>query len=98
MTGVAVLRWTRRALGRLDSIGDHIARDNSAAAKRVVARIVSAAEHLKANPALGRAGRIGGTRELVLGDIPYIVAYRVADADIEILTILHTSQEWPEAL
>lgn len=92
------LRWTRRALSRLDAIGDYIARDNSVAAKRVVARIVAAAEHLRANPSLGRAGRIGGTRELVLGDIPYIIAYRVSDGQVEILAILHTSQEWPAAL
>ncbi|EMS96039.1 hypothetical protein H009_19352 [Agrobacterium tumefaciens str. Cherry 2E-2-2] len=46
---------------------------------------------------MGRVGRIRGTREAVLPDISYIIAYRVG-GDIEILTIIHTSQRWPSAL
>lgn len=46
---------------------------------------------------MGRVGRIRGTRETVLSDISYIIAYRVGE-DIEILTIIHTSQRWPSAL
>lgn len=46
---------------------------------------------------MGRVGRIRGTREAVLSDISYIIAYRVS-GDIEILTIIHTSQRWPSAL
>ena len=45
-------------------------------------------------PATGRAGR---TRELVLGDIPYIIPYRVGH-DVEILTIMHAQQRWPSVL
>lgn len=92
------LEWTRRALRRLESIGDHIARDNPAAADRVIARFRSAAEKLAAFPAMGRVGRIAGTRELVLTDVPYIIAYRVTEPRIDILTIVHTSQRWPEQL
>lgn len=39
-----------------------------------------------------------GTRELVLAKIPYIIAYRVAENDIEILTVMHTAQRWPKQL
>ena len=92
------LRWTRRALRRLESIGDVIAQENPAAADSVNERLRSATEKLLTHPALGRAGRISGTRELVLTDIPYIIAYRVTEARIEILTIIHTSQRWPEKL
>jgi toxin ParE1/3/4 len=45
---------------------------------------------------MGRQGRVTNTREMVLTDIPYVIAYRVTDADIEILTILHTSQRLPD--
>jgi plasmid stabilization system protein ParE len=55
-------------------------------------------EALAEYPALGRPGRIDGTRELALPDIPYIVAYRVGERDVEILAILHTSQRWPDLL
>ena len=46
---------------------------------------------------MGRVGRIRGTWEGVLSDISYIIAYRVGE-DVEILTIIHTSQRWPSAL
>jgi addiction module RelE/StbE family toxin len=92
------LHWTRRALRRLDSIGSYIAADNPDAAEKVVSRLVSATQLLVQNPALGRPGRIPGTRELVLVDIPYIIAYRVERGAIELLTVMHTSQQWPERL
>jgi addiction module RelE/StbE family toxin len=92
------VRWTRRALRRLDEIGGYIARDNPNAAGRVIARIVSAVDHLATYPSLGRTGRIKGTNELVLTDIPYIIAYRVTPASVEILTVMHAAQKWPDAL
>ena len=91
------IRWTLRALRRLDEIGAHIEQDNPAAAARVISRIVSAADMLVEQPAIGRVGRIKGTREAVLSDISYIIAYRVG-RDIEIQTIIHTSRRWPSAL
>ncbi|CCD88382.1 Addiction module toxin, RelE/StbE family [Bradyrhizobium sp. ORS 285] len=92
------LRWTRRALNRLDQIGAYIAENNPAAAARVVARIVVGVDSLAEHPAKGRPGRISGTRELVLTDIPYIVAYRVTPGSIEVLTVIHAAQRWPDTL
>ena len=92
------VRWTIRALRRLDQIGAFIAKDNPNAAARVVARIVSAADNLGEQPAMGRIGRIRGTRELVLTDIPYLVPYRVVGREIEIITVMHESQKWPGQL
>lgn len=91
------IRWTMRALRRLDEFGAHIQKDNPDAAARVVARIVSAVDMLANFPATGRVGRINGTRELVLADIPYIIPYRVGQ-EIEILTVMHAHQRWPSAL
>jgi addiction module RelE/StbE family toxin len=92
------IRWTKRALRRLDQIGAHITKDNPAAAARVVARIVAAVDALDDHPAMGRTGRLTGTRELVLADIPYIIPYRVTRNDVEILTVMHAAQRWPEEL
>jgi toxin ParE1/3/4 len=50
------------------------------------------------HPEIGRVGRIPGTRELVIPGLPYIVPYRVKSAAIQILGVLHTSQEWPQDL
>lgn len=66
------------------------------AARRIVARIRSAVEHLRAHPKLGRPGRVAGTRELVVSDTPFIVPYRVRESGIEILTVLHAARRWPE--
>jgi toxin ParE1/3/4 len=97
MTGRA-LRWTRRALRRLDQIGAHIALDNPEAAASVVTRLAAMTDVLAAHPNLGRPGRLEGTRELVVPGLPYIVAYRVMPASVDILTVIHTAQEWPKAL
>jgi toxin ParE1/3/4 len=93
-----VIRWTVRAVRRLDMVGAHIARDDPQAAARIVARLVSAVELLADQPAIGRVGRIEGTRELVFADIPYVVAYRVGPTAVEILTVMHTAQKWHESL
>jgi addiction module RelE/StbE family toxin len=91
------IRWTVRALRRLDEIGAYIQNDGPDAAARVVARLVASVDMLAELPAAGRIGRITGTREVVLSDIPYIIAYRVRQ-DIEIITVMHASQKWPKKL
>ena len=48
--------------------------------------------------ALGRPGRVPGTRELVIGGLPYVIPYRMRDGAIEILRVLHTSRRWPDDL
>ncbi|MDO5897277.1 type II toxin-antitoxin system RelE/ParE family toxin [Agrobacterium sp. Azo12] len=91
------IRWTVRALRRLDEIGSYIEQDDPDAAARVVARIVASVDMLAEMPAAGRIGRIASTREVVLSDIPYIIPYRVRQ-DIEIITVMHASQKWPKRL
>ncbi|MEP7454233.1 type II toxin-antitoxin system RelE/ParE family toxin [Phyllobacterium sp. SB3] len=88
------IRWTLRALRLLDEIGNYIEQDNPTAAAQVVARVVSAVDKLVHLPAIGRVGRIKGTREIVLPYISYIIPYRVG-WDIEILTVMHAHQQWP---
>lgn len=91
------LRWTRPALDDLEAIGHYIRRNNSAAiASRVVARIFDSADMLIKFPDSGRAGRIHGTRELVVTDTPFIAPYRVQENYVEILAVFHSSRQWPE--
>ncbi len=93
------LRWTRRAESDLDNIADYIGQDSPEAAARVVLELIDQTEAmLTRHVALGRPGRILGTRELVIGRLPYVVPYRVRDSDIEILRVLHTSRRWPSEL
>ncbi len=93
------LRWTRLADGDLNNIAAYIGQDGPAAAARVILELIDQTEALLTrHAALGRPGRVIGTRELVIGGLPYIIPYRVRDDDIEILRVLHTSRRWPEDL
>ena len=87
--------WRRVALRDLASIHDYIAQDNPAAATRVRATIRYAVAALSEHPYLGRAGRVEGTGELIIGSFPYIVAYRVAEETVRVLAVIHTSRQWP---
>lgn len=81
--------WTRRAVRNLDSIFDHIVKDNLAAALRLGEEIQHRVALLADHPQLGRAGRLIGTRELVVHE-HYVVPYRVVKGRVEILTVQHT--------
>lgn len=91
------IRWLRAALANLDQIGDHIARDDPAAARRLVARIQQAITLLAKHPEIGRPGRVPGTRELVVPGTAYFIPYRVGAEAVEILRIIHGAQLWPPA-
>ena len=91
------LRWTKPALRDLEAIGDYIARENSTlVAARVVTAILEQTDNLRAFPHIGRAGRVSGTRELVVVNTPFIAPYRVRDAEIEILAVFHGARQWPD--
>ncbi|MBK5960710.1 hypothetical protein CCR97_21250 [Rhodoplanes elegans] len=89
-------RWTAPALRDLEAIGDYIARDDRAAAARMIGRILDQTDLLADQPHLGRAGRIAGTRELVVTSTPFVVPYRVRNGNVEILAVFHGARRWPE--
>ena len=88
--------WTEPAARALESIQDYIARDNRRAAWEVGERVRQAVNQLEEFPKLGRPGRVRGTLELVVPDLPYIVPYRIKGSEIQILSVYHTSRKWPE--
>src|SRR2546429_486234 len=47
-------------------------------------------------PISGRAGRVPGTRELIISNTPFIVAYAIEKTDIVVLAVYHGAQHWPE--
>lgn len=89
------LSWARNALGDLKDAGAFIAEENPQAARVMAQRVREAVEYLLAHPALGRAGRVRGTRELVVSGTPFIVVYRTRFDQIEILRMLHHARMWP---
>ena len=92
------VRWTRLALADLDSVYEYIAPDDPSAALRVMERIERAVSVLSRHPEARRAGRIGGTRELVVSGTPFIVPYRLRRDAIQVLAVIHASRKWPTSL
>lgn len=89
------VRWLNRALQNLDAEAAYIAQDNPKAAKECVAHILNSVQQLTNHPNIGRAGRVFGTRELVITHYPYIVPYRIKNDTVEVLRVFHTSRKWP---
>jgi len=88
---VRAIAWDDRALTDLEAIGEYIARDNRAAAKRVVEYIVKTAHALQSMPFLG-VEVDADLREFVLTRFPYVLSYEVTDDEVRILAIFHQNQ------
>ncbi len=92
------IRWLRTALRNLQQEAEYIAQEDPAAAQRVVGRVGDAVRLLEDHPSMGRAGRVPGTRELVVSGTPYIVPYRVRGQEIEMLRVYHGARKWPKRI
>lgn len=88
------LVWTRRAVRSRAAIFDHIESDDPAAALRMDALFEEATGLLLEHPALGRPGRVPGTRELVAHP-SYVIIYDVRVDTVRILHLLHSARRWP---
>lgn len=86
-----MLKWTKTALRTLDEIAGYIAQDKPERASSFVRDLRAGTSKLESFPAMGRAGRVPGTRELVLHK-NYLAIYRVKGGDVEILRIHHVAR------
>jgi addiction module RelE/StbE family toxin len=88
--------WTRTAIRDLSNAKEYIGRDNPGAAREIASKIVDAAERIIQFPEVGRAGKVSGTRELVVPGTQYLIVYRMKKNAIHFLRVLHGHQKWPE--
>ena len=88
--------WSPTAISDLESIRNNIAKDSPAAARKISARIKEAVNRLINFPLSGRAGRVPGTRELVVPGTAYIAAYTIQGDEVRIASVPHGRQRWPE--
>ncbi len=88
--------WTVSARIDVQGARQYIAQHDQNGARRVAMAIGVAVERIIEVPSLGHAGRVEGTRELVIPHTPYIVAYSVVGEYIVVLAVVHSAQEWPE--
>jgi toxin ParE1/3/4 len=79
-----------------DDIGSYISQDNPAAAIKLDQSFEMAGVRLGRFPLSGRPGDIDDTRELIPHP-SYRIVYTVADQELLILRVVHTSRQWPPA-
>ncbi len=91
-----MIRYTASALADIDQAISYLEERNVRAAEELRARLEAAIERLGRMPMIGRTGRVAGTREWSVVNAPYILAYRVIGADIEILAVRHERRRWPD--
>lgn len=90
-----VIEWLPLAsTNRFEQL-DYIAEDNPLAAITQDEQIEHQVDMLMQQPQMGRPGRKKGTRELVISRTPFIVVYRVKGTRIEVIRLLHSSQQYP---
>ena len=91
------IRWLEDSIQDLIALRQYIEQENPAAAKRVAKTIIQSVNLLLDQPGIGRAGRVPNSRELVVTGTPFLVPYRIKNNTIEILRVLHSARQWPEA-
>jgi len=89
------IRWEEEALSDLIELRNFITQENPAAAQVVAKKIIEKTNLLSHQPFMGGAGRIFGTRELVITSTPYTVTYHPTAELITILHVFHQTKKWP---
>ena len=82
------------ALADRDDIMVYIAQDNPTAAIDLDLEFEAKAENARVRPKLYKAGRVKGTREIVVRP-SYVMIYRISGDVVEVLRVLHAAQQWP---
>jgi len=82
------------ALADREAIMSHIAQDNPTAAIDLDLEFEAKAENARLRPKLYKAGRVKGTREIVVRP-NYVMVYRVTGDVVQMLRVLHAAQLWP---
>jgi len=91
-----MIEWTEHAFRQLEQAHDYISLSNSEeVADRITSHIAARVQQLASFPMSGRSGRVEGTRELVISNTPFIVAYTIQSEHIVILALYHGAQKWP---
>ncbi len=86
-----LIKRTKTALASVDEIAGFIAKGNPTRATSFVLELLAAVTKLQAHHGMARAGRVPGTRELVLHK-NYIAINRVRGDDVELLRFHHAAR------
>ena len=89
------VKFLRKALRDIDDEAAYIATDSPQAAHHFMVSVRQSTDLLCIYPAMGRPGRVAGTRELVMTGYSYLIPYRVKEDAVEILRIFHSMRKPP---
>ncbi len=92
--------WESDARTDMKNISNYIAERNPEAALKVINKIENAGQNL-GRFAAGHHGRVQGTYEMGVSNLPYAIAYMIyapanAEEEIVILRIIHNARDWRE--
>ena len=88
------LFWSDESQNDLLTLIEYVAVRNLPAARSLKEAIEQAVVHLAEHPYLFRAGRVPGTREIVVHP-NYIIVYQVGNGLIEVLRVMHARRQYP---
>lgn len=90
------VRYSARALAKLDAIYDYLNARNASAASDVLRSIRESVHHLEDLPQLGRPTDEGDVRVLIEPQYGYRVFYRVRGRDVLVIRMLHPAEDWAD--
>lgn len=86
--------WSREAQHDLADVHDYYRPIAPDYARRVAIQGVAAGRLLIANPQLGAIVDDGPLRKWRVADTPYLLLYKVAAPDLEIVRLVHGARDW----
>jgi len=90
------IQWTDEAERDLEDILlYYVDRAGLHVAEAVYSRIREQVGQLGTFPESARPGRVPGTRECVIGRIPYIAVIEVGGEVVTVLSVVHTARKYP---
>jgi Plasmid stabilization system protein len=90
------VEWLKTAAKNLEDAYVFLAKENPVVAGEFIKEVYRLTQLLLDSPALGRPGRVPGTKELVLPNYPYLIPYRIRGNQVQILRVFHTRQAPPK--
>ena len=78
------------------SVWEYIAQDNIIAADRMIDRFTAAFERIAINPETGERYQHPKGEFRIVTELPYLIFYRIAGEEIEIVRVLHGARRWDE--
>jgi plasmid stabilization system protein ParE len=86
---------TTKVLLTLSDVLEYYEKQQKGLGARFLSYYDAQLQRIQDMPKIGRAGKVFGTRELVMQNFPFCVVYRIRKDYLEIIRLLHQSMKYP---